>query len=115
MPLHNHVCAITDEETSVRIDAIATQHFNLFEQIKGIHHHAITDDTLLPRVQDAGRDQMKNIFLPFCDDRVAGVASSLVTDNDIRLRGQDVNNLSFSFISPLSTHQNGVWHTYVSP
>ena len=41
-------------------------------------------------------------------DRVTGVVAALRADDDVGLLGEDVDDLSFSFIAPLGADENGV-------
>ena len=51
--------------------------------------------------QNAGRDQVQDIFLFADENRVPGVVAALGADDDVRLFGQDIDNFAFAFIAPL--------------
>ena len=47
------------------------------------------------------------------DDRVAGVGPAAVSYNDIAVLGEDIDNLSFSFVTPLES-DDAMIHVYLS-
>ena len=53
---------------------------------------------------------MQNIFLSFDVHRVPGVIPALGSNHDIRLLGQNVNDLAFAFIAPLGANENRIGH-----
>ena len=53
---------------------------------------------------------MQNVFRAAMNDGVAGVVAALAADDDVRLRGQDVDDFAFPFIAPLRADQNCVRH-----
>ncbi len=67
---------------------------------------------ILLLAQDAGRDEVQDVFLLADEDRVAGVVAALRADDDVRLLGQHVNDLAFAFVAPLGADQNCIRHSY---
>ena len=63
-----------------------------------------------PRAQDAGGDEVQDVFRAADDDGVAGVVAALGADDDVGLLGEDVDDLAFAFVAPLGADQNGVCH-----
>ena len=59
---------------------------------------------ILLLAQDAGGDQVQDIFLALDMDGMAGVVAALGADDDVRLLGQNINDLAFAFIAPLGAH-----------
>jgi hypothetical protein len=51
---------------------------------------------------------MEDILLSVGDDGVPGVVSSLSANHEIRVFGQEINNLAFAFVSPLETTNDGI-------
>ena len=51
---------------------------------------------------------MEDVFLTSCDDGVAGIVSSLASDDDVGSFGEVVDYFTFSFVSPLETGDDGV-------
>jgi hypothetical protein len=52
-------------------------------------------------MQDAGRDQMQDELVFADHDRMTRVVPPLIARDDVRALGQEINDLSFSFIAPL--------------
>jgi hypothetical protein len=53
---------------------------------------------------------MENVFLPTDNDRVSGIISSLAANDNVGLIRKKINNLSFSFVTPLRTDKYCIWH-----
>ena len=62
-------------------------------------------DTLM---EDSGGNDVQDILTTAERDGVAGVVSALITGDTIESIGKDVDNLSFSFISPLETDNRNI-------
>ena len=110
MPLHHHVGTAADEKATRGLNALLAQKLNLLDQVKRIQDDPVPDDTLLARMQNARRDEVQHILFATRDHRVACVTTALKPHYHIRLRGQDIDNLTFALITPLRTHQNRIRH-----
>ena len=75
-----------------------------------IDHYAIADQTRFPGVEDPRGDEMKDEFPVIDHQRVTGVVAALETHHTVSLFREKVNNLAFSFISPLGSDNNNVCH-----
>ena len=75
-----------------------------------IHHDAVADDADLVLAQDAGGNEVQDVFLALDVDGVAGVVAALRADHHVRLLGQHVNDLAFAFVAPLGADQNRIRH-----
>ncbi len=64
-------------------------------------HHAIADQAQRVVAQDAGRNQVQHGLLAADDERVASVVATLEAHHRPDLRGQQVDDLAFSFVAPL--------------
>src|SRR5258708_7823268 len=102
--------AIADEQVLPDLDAQLAQAFDLGHERHGIDHDAIADDASFSAPQNSRRDQVQNVFRPAMDDGVPGVVPALAADDDVRLRGENVDDLALAFIAPLRANQNGVRH-----
>ena len=51
---------------------------------------------------------MEDVFLSVGDDGVPGVVPSLSANHEIRVFGQEINNLAFAFVPPLETTNDGI-------
>ncbi len=92
---------------------LQTIHF--LNQHAGVDHHAVADQASLRRVEDPGGNEMKDMLLVIDDKRVTGVVSSLEAHHAVSLFGEQVNNLAFSFISPLGANNNDICHEFLFP
>ena len=86
------------------------QPFDFGNERGGIDHHPIADDAPFPAAQDAGRDQVQDVFCAAVNDGVARVVAALAADDDVRLGGENVDDLPFALIAPLRANQNCVRH-----
>ena len=99
----DQVRRLAEEEVVLDPDAELAQPLDFLDEADRIDHHTVADDADLILAQDARRNQVQDVFLPFDVDRVAGVVAALRADHHIRLFGQHVNNLALAFIAPLGT------------
>jgi hypothetical protein len=53
---------------------------------------------------------MQHILFGTDDDRVAGIAPTLVSHNDIGIKAEKVNDLPFALIAPLGPNQQCTRH-----
>ena len=53
---------------------------------------------------------MQHIFLLPDVNGVPGVVAALGAHHDVRIVGEDVDNLAFTFIAPLGAYQNRIGH-----
>lgn len=110
----DEVRAFADPETVLNRDIFGLEHAYLLDQSFRVHDDAAGDYALDFFVEDTRRDEMKNKFTAFFDDRVAGVVPALIPDNNVRTLGEDIDDLAFAFIAPLSAYDNGTRHKKVS-
>jgi hypothetical protein len=47
---------------------------------------------------------VENVFDATIENSVAGVIASLAADDDVSLRGKNVDNLTFAFVAPLRSN-----------
>jgi hypothetical protein len=85
---------------------------HLFQEHFRINHKSVSDQTLFVSIQNTGRYQVENELPAFHDKRVASVVTPLKSYDQIRSGSQKINDLSFSFITPLGTHNDGVGHHF---
>ena len=72
----------------------------------GSQHHTIANDIDLTSLEDTRGDRAQHVLLAFELQRVAGIRTALKTGNNIILRGQHVDHLTFTFIAPLQSQQD---------
>jgi hypothetical protein len=85
---------------------------DLFQQDLRIDDDTVSDQALLSRMQDPGRDQVADGLLTIDNEGVAGVVSALVSDHDISLRCKEVHHLPFALVSPLGSDYDHVRHNW---
>jgi hypothetical protein len=65
-------------------------------------------------VKGAGGDQVQDRLFALDDQRVAGVIAALEADYDIGILGEEVDDLPFALVSPLSSDNSDVGHISIS-
>ncbi len=108
MPLHHHVGTLRDMEASPQFKAPTFDLLKFLHQVKGVHHHAITNDAVLTLVQNATRHEVQNILLVAHNDGMTRVRAALEADHNIRLLSQKINDFALTFVAPLSADQYGI-------
>src|SRR5207342_275099 len=83
--------------------AVAPEGADLVDQHGGVDHHPLTEDTGDAVSQDARRNQAGDVLHPVDDQRVSRVGAARPTDDVARLLGQEVDDLSLTFVAPLNT------------
>jgi hypothetical protein len=76
----------------------------------GIYHHTIADEANGIRMKDATGYQAHLELTELVDDGVPGVVPPGEASHHMRLLCQQVNNLTFPFVSPLSPDNGHHWH-----
>ncbi len=104
----DEVGRFADEQAAGQLDAALFEAFDFADQRDRIDDDAVGDDAFFSRAQDAGGDEVQDEFFLADLDGVAGVVAALRADDDVGLLGEDVDDLSFSFIAPLGADENGV-------
>ena len=69
-------------------------------------HHAITNNIHLAPLEDTRGNGAKHILLTFKLQCVASIGTTLKTSYHVVLRGQYIDHLTFSFVTPLQTEQD---------
>ena len=68
-----------------------------------VHDYTVANDTGLALPENAGRNEVENVFGAVGDDRVAGVIAALTTCNDIDRFCEIIDNFAFAFVAPLES------------
>lgn len=108
---HDHVGGIADEEAAFDLHLHVEERIDFLEEADWIDDHAVADDAFFITAEDAGGDEVEDVFFAFDEDGVTGVVAAGATDDDIGVFGEDVDNLAFTFIAPLGAYQNCVGHS----
>jgi hypothetical protein len=53
---------------------------------------------------------VENVFLPTDHNRVSSIVTSLAANDNVGLIREKIDNLSFSFVTPLRTDKYCIWH-----
>jgi hypothetical protein len=93
--------AIGYEESSVEGDSGVLEVPEFVDKGQRIQNHAIAHDASDLRMKDSRRDDVENVTFTAERNGMPGVVPSLVARNAVESFGEDVDNLSFSFVAPL--------------
>jgi hypothetical protein len=66
-------------------------------------------------MQDAGRNEAQNELRATDVHGVAGIVTTLVTRHDGKMGREQIDNLAFPFVTPLSTHDSQVLSGHSHP
>ena len=111
VPREHHVRGLGDAEIGGRHrNTQLGQSIEFFDQTHGVHDHAIADHAHLVRAEDPTGDQVQDVLVLAHEDRMARVIATLSADDHVRLLGEDVDDLAFAFVAPLSADQNHICH-----
>ena len=108
---HDDVRAVRDPDVVTGKPALL-EHADLLQQHERIDDHARADHALRLLMQHSGRQQMEDEFLSVHDDRMACVVAALETDDRIGVLAEDVDDLSFSLVTPLGADYYSTWHFF---
>src|SRR6266850_1241645 len=86
------------------LDALFHEAVSLFKKCLRVNDHAVAEHARLALVHNTGRQQVKH-ERPLTDPhRMPGVVSTLITSDDLKSLGKEINDLPFAFIAPLGTN-----------
>jgi len=95
---------IAQHQIAAHLDASRHQAVNLLQDAGRIEHHPAGDHALHLGAKDAAGNQRQFISLTASDHRMARVAAALITDDDLMLVGQQIDQLALGLVSPLQTN-----------
>ena len=105
----DHVGAVGDEKVVFcNGHALAAEFIDFLHQADGVQHHTITDDAKLVRPQDAGGNQVENIFLSIGNYSMAGVVAALAACHHVGGFRQEIDHFALAFVAPLGADNNGI-------
>ena len=90
-------------------DPAALELVQLGHEQAGVDHATGADDAELAG-EDPGRNVMERERLAVADDRVTGVRPALVAADDVRVQGEEVDDLPLALVTPLGAHDHGGRH-----
>ena len=83
------------------LDSVRAQGVDFLHQGKRIEHDAIADYASASLAQHAARNQLKDEFLSFNGDRVAGIVPAGIARHDVEPFGENVYDFAFALVAPL--------------
>jgi hypothetical protein len=83
---------------------------DFLQQYFRVHHDPIGDHAELVWMKRTRRDKMKNGFFPVYHERMAGIVAALEANDDIGVLCEEVDDFSFTFVSPLCSYDRDVRH-----
>jgi hypothetical protein len=114
VPGKDHVSPIAQHQVAVDLHAAGDEAVDLLQDAGRIDHHATGDHALHLGAENAAGNERQLVGLPAGDHGVAGVAAALVADDDFVLIGQQVDEFSLGFVSPLQPNDTGNAHRRTS-
>ena len=102
-----------DEQPPFHLIALLLDGADLVEHRHRIEHHAVTDDTGDPLMEDPTGHQMEDERLIAPTDGVACIGSALIARHDVNLITEQVHDLALSFVAPLASNNNSNRHSFI--
>jgi hypothetical protein len=99
---------ITNPKVAADVNAARAQRVNFLQKFFRINNYAVTNDTRLVAVEDARRNEMERVAFIAHLHGVTSIGATVVADDHIMLRGEQVNDLSFTFVPPLQSNNGGM-------
>jgi hypothetical protein len=110
----DQVCIAGDGQTGA-VDPLGGQHVDLGKQHDRIDHDTVADDRDDVVVEHTRGHQLQRERLTVDHQRVARVVAALVAHHHRHLLGEEVGELSFSFVTPLGSDHDRGWHGWFLP
>ncbi len=76
---------------------------DFLQKLLRVHDDTVADHAVLLGREYSGWNQMQCIFLAGDDDGMAGIGTTVVADDVVVIRGEQINDLALAFIAPLKT------------
>ena len=101
MVRQNQVRGVANEQIAIDRDTEISQADDLIDQGNRINHYPVADDTDFVPAQNARWNQVQDVGFAAVNDGVTSVVTALTAHDDVGVRGQDIDDFSFPFITPL--------------
>jgi hypothetical protein len=82
----------------------------LADQYLRVDHAPGAEHAQGARIENPGRDVVELVRLAAGDDRMAGVRAALVPADEVRVAGEQVDDLALAFVAPLRADDDGGGH-----
>ena len=102
----NDMTPVGYKEPIGEIDPKGGNGVGFFKKCDRIQDHASTNNALHSVMKYAARHQVQHMACLSKRDRVAGIVPALVTGNTVEFPGEDVDDFTLAFISPLETYDS---------
>ena len=103
VPRKHEVGPVADPQLAFDANAALLEHVDFPDHAGGIEGHAAGDDAGDVVAENAAGNEGELPGLAVGDDGVAGVGAALITDDDLVVFREDVDELAFGFVTPLQT------------
>ena len=100
----HHVSAVADAEVGADLDASLADAVDFFEEFDGVDDHAVAEHVELVRGKDARGDQVERVTLRADLHGVARIGSAVVSNDQVKLLGEQVDDFALAFIAPLQPY-----------
>ena len=101
---------VAKHQVVVDLNAPVPKRANLFHDLGRMHHDTRPHDINHVGIENAARDVVQFVRFVAADHGMAGVGAALVANHDLKVLGQQVNQLSLRLVTPLQTDHAGPWH-----
>jgi len=91
----------------VVIDTIGIELRKFVEHGRDVDDSAVTHQVDALIVQNTARKQMESVLVSIGNDGVTGVSATVETGAEVEVFCQDVDEFAFTFITPLTTEDDG--------
>ncbi len=98
------------EARGAHVHAAGGKVVHFFKENMGVQHNAVADEADFVRVQNAGRDEVEDGFLPPHFDGVASVVAALEAHDGATLGAQHVHNFALALVAPLGADDDRIRH-----
>ena len=106
VPRHYDVGTGVNFKVSLSLYASFSKAVKLADEVLRVKNYTCTDETESVRIENTRRDKVKFIDLAVVYNCMSCVVTALWTNNNICTGGDDVNYLTFTLVSPLSSYNN---------
>src|SRR5882724_227151 len=89
-------------------NAAGDQLVDLFEERFGVEHDTVADEAHDTGAKDADGEEVGRILFAVDFDGMAGIGAATVTNDHFGMFREEIDDLAFTFISPLKPKHTGV-------
>jgi len=103
---NNDVSALSEVEPTAEVHVCGFESLDFFLKNERVNDDPIADEALNAGMEHAGGDQVEDGLFIANNDGMAGVITALIAGHEIGLVGDNVHDLSLTFVAPLATEHN---------